>query len=147
EAEQHRGLGETLADDALGILDLSAAARQRLAVHDLDQHGDVPGLHEIKEILAQKVDHGAHRAEADEPAPRAECAWLLGDIADEVADSHPDAGHEHIGERDAEIDQKSKDQERHRPSEQADDTADAEIHRPGLLEYGTEVAARIPAGL
>src|SRR6056297_351431 len=132
DAEQHRRFGETLAHDALRVVDLPLAAGQFSALHQFDQYRYVPGLDEIEQILADEVHDDPGDTESGHAAPQAARLGFAANAADAVADAGPDTGNQDVGQRDAEVDQKPEYQERQGLCHERDDLADLEIHHDGF---------------
>ena len=120
ETEQHVGLAEALLHDRLRVGDLAAPLGQVAPVEIFDHHRDMTGLDHVKDVFAQEIEHGGGHPEADAAAPEGGPGAKLGiaEGADAPADPGADAGDQHIGHRDAEIDQHAEDEKRRRAAHQ-----------------------------
>ena len=127
--EQHAGLGKALADDLGGVVDLPLPLRHAATVEQFDQHGDVAGLDDVEDVFAQEIDGARCNAEAEDPAPghRPGPEIAITEGTDSPTDSDPDAGYQHVGDRDSGVDDDPEDDERRRLRHQAERAADREI--------------------
>jgi len=75
-----------------------------------------PRLDQVQEILAEHVQRGADKSEADQPAAEAESLRVVANYADTVADACARAGSYDIGQGKADVDEKAEEEKRRGPA-------------------------------
>ena len=114
DAEKHTGLHKPLRDFFAGVGNLRPPARHLLAVEQLDQNGNVPGLDDIENVFSQQIHHDRDCTESDDAAPGGGRCLEIGiaEPADAPADAGADTRCKNVGNGSSEIDRHAQDDER-----------------------------------
>src|SRR5690606_18393714 len=115
--------------DRTAVIDLRPAIGHWSAVDEFNQHGNVAGLDDVEDILACPVHDGRDNTETDGTAPEGRGGLEPRITEGTNAEANAGAGtrDQDIGERDAEIDGKAQQDERHGLNHHPERAADAEI--------------------
>ncbi len=111
---------------------MPAAARNRAAIHDLCQDGDVTRLYHIEQVFAEKIHGGGYSPEPDNPAPYAgrTCGIRLtaSDFTHQITDAGATTRNQQVDQCDTEVDQETEHEEWQGLGHQAEDFFDAEVN-------------------